>query len=182
MKALIAPLLLSVFVLPAVAQDEAAIDAAKAACGRQSVTFEVKTDRTQHPTPKPDAGKAVAYIIEDQREDRRPCIAGCSDISEIAMDGRWVGANRGSSYFFFSLDPGMHHLCATWKKGSPRPQDRTALLSFTAESDATYYFRVKVIDLAPPTGFYSLDLEPVNMDEGQMLVAASPLSVFHEKK
>lgn len=182
MKTLITLLLLSALVVPALTQDEAAIVAAKAACSRVPIGFEVKTDTTQHPTPKPDAGKALAYIIEDQREDRRPCIAGCSDPTGIAMDSAWIGANRGSSYFFFPVDPGMHHLCATWKKGGSRPQDRTSLLSFAAEAGATYYFRGKVIDLAPPTSFYSLDLEPVNADEGQLLVAVSPLSVSHEKK
>jgi hypothetical protein len=182
MRIFSALLLLGALAIPALAQDEAAVAAAKAACSRVPVEFSVKTDTTQHPTPKPDAGKALAYIIEDQREDTRPCIAGCSDVSEIAIDGTWMGANRGSSYFFFPVDPGTHHLCATWKKGRPRAQDRTSLLGFTAEAGATYYFRVKAIAVAPPTAYYSLDLEPVNVDEGQLLVAASPLSVFHEKK
>jgi hypothetical protein len=36
--------------------------------------------------------------------------------------------------------------------------------------------------MVPPASFYSIDLEPVNDDEGQLLVAASPFSVFHQKK
>jgi len=170
------------FALSAFAQDQAAIASAEAACGPSGIQFEVSADKSQRPAPKPEPGKALIYVVEDERRDLLPCLGNCGDITKFGMDGKWLGANRGSSYFFVSVDPGEHHLCATWQKGGTRAQDRTSLLSFTAEPANTYYFRVRATAMAPPTGFYSIDLEPVNHDEGQLLVAASVFSTFHQKK
>jgi len=175
-------LLLFLLASSAFAQDKEPIATAEAACGPKGVRFDVKTDKGQHPAPKPEPGKALVYVVEDQRQDLRPCIGNCGSITKLGLDGTWIGANRGSSYFFFFIGPGEHHLCAAWEKGGERPQDRTSLASFTAEPGHIYYFRVRATVMAPPTGFYSLDLEPINDDEGQLLVAASPLSVSNQKK
>ena len=166
----------------ALAQDQAALATAEAACGPREVKFDVKADKSQHPTPKAEPGKVLVYIIEDQRQVLTPCIGNCGYSTKLGVDGTWMGANQGSSYFFFSIEPGEHHLCVTWEMGRERPQDRVSLASFMAEPGHTYYFRVRATGMAPPTGFYSIDLEPVNSDEGQLLVAVSPLSTFHEKK
>lgn len=179
MKILLAVVL---FALSAFAQEQAAIASAEAACGPTGIQFEVSADKSQHPAPKPEPGKALVYIVEDERRDLRPCLGKCGHITKFGMDGKWLGANQGSSYFFVFVEPGEHHLCAAWEKGGTRPQDRTSLLSFTAESGGTYYFRVRTTAMAPPTYFYSIDLEPVNTDEGQLLVAASVFSACHQKK
>jgi len=169
--------------LSACAQDRSAISAALAACGPEGVRFDVKTDSSQHPAPNPEPGKALAYVVEDQREDSGLCIGHCHVITKLALDGTWTGANRGSPYFSFFVGPGEHHLCAAWEKGAERPQDRASLASFTAEPGHIYYFRVRVTVISHTAGrFYSLDLEPMNQDEGQLLVAASPLSTFRPKK
>jgi hypothetical protein len=176
---------LFVFVLlaaSAFAQDATAIAAAEAACGPKETQFDFQPDKGQHPVSKPEAGRALVYVVEDQRSTLIPCLGNCGHITKLGMDGTWMGANRGSSYFFFSVEPGEHHLCASWLYGGKRAQDRESLASLTAESGHTYYFRVKATVMVPPASFYSIDLEPVNDDEGQLLVAASPFSVFHQKK
>jgi hypothetical protein len=179
MKVLLAVL----FLIPcSLAQDQAAITRTPSACGPQSARFEVKTEKGAHPVPQPPSGKALVYIVEDQRQDLRPCLGNCGSLTRLAMDGAWMGANRGSSYFFFFAAPGEHHLCATWEKGGKRPQDRTSLAGFTSQPGRVYYFRVRLTEIAPPAGFYSIDLEPLNADEGQLLVAASPLSAFRQLK
>jgi hypothetical protein len=175
-------LVIALLTASAFAQDVAAIATAESACGPKEVQFDVQTDKSQHPAPKPEAGKALVYVVEDQRSDLRRCLGNCGHITNLAMDGKWMGANRGSSYFFFSVEPGEHHLCATWLYGGKRAQDRESLASLTAEPGHTYYFRVRATVMPPPAGFYSLDLELVNDDEGALLVAASPLSTVHPKK
>ncbi|MGA8270698.1 MAG: hypothetical protein WB919_04005 [Candidatus Sulfotelmatobacter sp.] len=166
----------------AFAQDPTTVATAEAACGPEGeVQFDIKTDKSQHPAPKPEPTKALVYAIEDQRQDLRPCLGNCGAITKLGLDGTWIGANRGSSYFFFSIEPGEHHLCASWEKGSRRPEERASLASFVAEAGHIYYFRVRTTEIVP-AGFYSLDLEPVNSDEGQLLVAATPHSSFHQKK
>ena len=52
------------------------------------------------------------------------------------MDGTWVGATKGNSYFATSLDPGVHHLCAVLgKKVDAEP--------LTVEAGKTYYFQLE---------------------------------------
>lgn len=166
----------------ALAQDPAAITRARSACGPWPAKFAVRTERGAHPAPQTPARKALVYIVEDQRQDLRPCLGNCGALTRLAMDGAWMGANRGSSYFSFFASPGEHHLCAAWEKGGNRLQDRTSLAPFTAEPGRVYYFRVRVTNIAPPAGFYSIDLESLNADQGRFLVAASPLSTFRQKK
>lgn len=173
-------LVLVLCALSACAQDRSAISAAKAACGPESARFDVKTDNSQHPAPNQEPGKALVYVVQDQREDLKPCIGNCGVTTQVALDGTWIGANRGSSYFFSFIGPGEHHLCAAWDRGGERPQDRVALASLMAEPGHVYYFRVKTTVIVPT--FYSLDLEQMNQDEGQFLVSVSPLSTFHQKR
>ena len=92
----------------AFAQDQSAIEAAEAACGQNKVEFRVTTD-SSHPVPQPDAGKAMVYVVEVQNLD-----AWRAQTTRVGMDGAWLGANRGNTYLFFSVDPGEHHFCVDW--------------------------------------------------------------------
>ena len=49
----------------ALAQDKRAISRAEVGCGPQDVKYEVKTDESQHPTPTPEDGKALIYVVAD---------------------------------------------------------------------------------------------------------------------
>jgi hypothetical protein len=49
----------------ACAQDQAAVAASEAVCGSKAVAFTVKQDVTQHPTPQPEPGTALIYVVED---------------------------------------------------------------------------------------------------------------------
>src|SRR4029077_11715663 len=73
-----------------------------ASCGPDKERFDVTTDKEKHPTGTPQAGKALVYVIGE----------GIKAISQetvrVGLDGAWIGANRGASYFFFSVDPGEH--------------------------------------------------------------------------
>jgi hypothetical protein len=177
------------FVGSAFAQDQAAVVAAQSACGPKPVTFAVKTDAAQHPTPQPDAGKALVYVIEDLGQcvdcSGRPYslldIATDVDaaVTKVGMDGSWIGANRGNSYLFFSAAPGEHHLCMNWQSSLEERAHAFAMANFTAEAGKIYYFRAR---LFPGRGDFSFDLDPVNSDEGKFLVASSPLSISRAKK
>ena len=45
-------------------QDKAAVSAAEAACGPRDVGFNVTTEKSQHPTPTPENGKALIYVVQ----------------------------------------------------------------------------------------------------------------------
>jgi hypothetical protein len=97
----------------------------------------------------------------------------------VGLDGAWVGANQGSSYFFFTAEPGEHHLCVNWQSWIGFKSRAFAMANFTAEPGGVYYFRSRVIFTRQD---YIFDLDPLNSDQGKFLVASSAFSVSHPKK
>ncbi|MGB6385961.1 MAG: hypothetical protein WBD25_04860 [Terriglobales bacterium] len=179
--------IVSAFVVSAFAQDYAARTTAEAACGSSDVKFDVKQDATQHPVPQPEPGKALVFVVEDLGQ----CSSDCGDngklfsnnvdqaLTKVGMDGSWLGANQGSSYFFFVAYPGEHHLCINWQSRLAVRSRAFAMANFTAEEGKVYYFRERVF---PGESDYSFDLDNVNSDQGKFLVASSVFSVSHPKK
>ena len=182
MKAARAPIFLTLiflapifFATPALAQDQAAVAAAEAACGPKGVMFDAKQDPAQHPVAQPEAGKAVVYIVQEMGE------VGCKGcaLTKVGLDGAWVGANQGSSYFFFSTEPGEHHLCVNWQSRLEIRSRAFAVANFMAEAGKIYYFRTRIFS---GHADYSFDLDRVNSDQGKLLVASSAFGVSHPKK
>jgi hypothetical protein len=146
-------------------------------CGASDVSFSVETDKNQHPFAKPDADKALVYFVEDDSNffaSPRPTV-------RAGLDGDWVGATHGSSYFYFAVDAGEHHLCASWQgKGQ---QAYSAATDFNAKAGETYCFVVRDTWLWPKGSnlIRKIDLESVNVDEGQLLASKYSFSVSHRK-
>lgn len=167
--------------LPAFAQDPGAALRAKATCGPGKVQFDAKADASQHPLAQPEAGKAAVYVIGSFLGESlaEPTV-------KVGMDGAWLGATRGNSYIFTSVEPGEHHICVNWQSRIVTPSDLFALANFSAEAGKTYYFRARAFRarIFSETGLQlnSLDLDAANSDEGQYLVASSAFSESHPKK
>lgn len=177
MKTMLAAFFLS---LPALAGEPASpVAAVNAACGPDNVKFSVKSIEGQPPAaPQPEPGKALVYVVEQY--DRPGNELGKPTV-RVGLDGSWVGANRSTSYLFFPVEPGEHHLCSDWQS-VPRTivPVRPSLAILTAEPGRTYYFRAHVIEHS--LSLWTLDLEPLNDDEGRLLVATSPRSDYRQKK
>src|ERR1700680_1824617 len=90
------------FAAPVVAQDHLSSAPVNGGCGPSNAHFDVTTNSKEHSISQPDSGKALVYVFEDI--ERGPTM-------RVGIDGAWVGANKGKSYFFFSVDPGDHQLC-----------------------------------------------------------------------
>jgi hypothetical protein len=163
------------FAACAFAQDPTAITAAQSSCGPKDVKFDARQDATQHPIPQPDADKALVYVVQEIGQLK---CTGCA-LTKVAMDGNWMGANQGSSYFSFPADPGEHHLCINWQSRLGWKSRAFALANFTAEPGKVYYFRARIF---PGHLDYSFDLDPINSDQGKFLVASSAISVSNPKK
>lgn len=71
------------------------------ACGESEINFSTKTDKKQHPKAEAQAGQAIIYVI-------RHGMMGNKVQTKLAMDGKWLGANRGNNYFYFTAAPGEH--------------------------------------------------------------------------
>jgi hypothetical protein len=148
-----------------------------AACGPLEVKFDTETSNAQPPA-QPDPGKALVFVAEDF-----PPVPGQigGPTIRIGLDDAWMGATHGSSFIFFSVDPGEHHLCVKWQSHLSWFSKLASFAHLTAEAGKTYYFRTRITD-SKQWGSIYLDLDPVDPDQGQYLVASSRLSVSHAKK
>jgi hypothetical protein len=170
-KAMKVVVLVVLFAASALAQSP--VDASSAACGPGNVSFKVKLDESPHALAQPDQGKARAYFFHDSGTDST---LGYPTV-KLAMDGAWVGANHGNSYFSLSVEPGEHHLCVTLQ--SSVVAQRVELAHFTAEARKVYYYRTRLV---MSRSIELLELEPIDGDQGKYLVASLPLSVSSPKK
>jgi hypothetical protein len=166
MKTRAAILLLSCCLLTrcAFGQDKVAVSAAEAACGPRDIRFGVWPDKSQHPTPTPENGKALIYVVQR-----------ASGVMKFGADGKWLGALKGGTYLSASVDPGEHHLCTMghlplWKGIS--------LHELTAKAGETYYFFVHIV---AGGGYNELTLTELDPDEGKELVARAKFSASHPK-
>ena len=129
MKSRLVVLLLCAALLPAVqasAKDKVILPGA---CGDDSIKFEVKAQKDQPPPAPPAGGKAQIIF------------SGWTNfVVRYGLDGSWIGATEGRSYFAVSVDSGVHHLCVSPQSSIPLLQQSSRAASFTAESGKIYYF------------------------------------------
>src|SRR5580692_5332932 len=136
------------------------------ACGPISATFQVKLDKSQHTLAQPDSGRALVYFIQEKGID------AFAVTTAIGIDGAPVGANKNSSYFSVSVEPGEHHVCAYVQSFRGHPK---GLVHFMAEAGKVYYFDGRVVYGATSDLYFFLDA--VDSDQGTYLIGSLPLSV-----
>jgi hypothetical protein len=170
-KTIFAAVLLAVVSLavPALAEDKPANPLGAPGCGDPAATFKVQTDSGKHPA-SPEAGKALVFFIQD---DSQFDLLG-KPSTRFGLDGQWVGATHKNSYFYFSVDPGVHHLCASWQSG-----ERTAAAHFTANAGGVYYFEAKDVS---NRGAEDLIFNPIDSDQGKLLVSTYEFSTSQPKR
>lgn len=165
-------------------------------CGPAKTTFDVHTAKHAPAAPALPPGKALVYFLQDDLKYN----ATPRPTTRFGIDGAWVGATHANSYFYALVDPGEHHLCASWEKtsltpgrylrsaavgGYYGPKRSTAATGFTAEAGKTYYFRARNIlkkeddkIVSPPEVLLS-SLDP---DEAQAVMSSFSFSSSHQKK
>ena len=164
MKTIVTAFLLSLLVCCAFGQDKAAISVAEAGCGPDNSELSMATDESRHPTPAPDNGKALIYVVQR-----------AAGTFKVAADGKWLGALKGGHYFYAAVDPGEHHLCV---KGHLPLWKGLSLHQLNAKQGETYYFFVHVV---AGGGYNELTLTELDPDEGKELVARSKFSTSQVK-
>lgn len=177
MKTVLAILLLS-FATVSLAQTQSVERAAAPGCGKDDVKFDVKTDKSRHPFPRPDPGKALVYFLQDDTD----FLSSPRPTTRFGLDGSWIGATHSSSYFYASVNPGQHHLCAGWQSfvGLTTGQ-KSAAAQFNAEAGGTYFFVVRnhaMQERMPP----GMKLHTLDPDEGQLLMSKYAFSTASAKK
>ena len=144
-----------------------------AACGHGNVSFKVKLDESAHVLARPDPGKALVYFFHDAGTGQT---LGYPTV-KLAMDGAWIGANHGNSYFSVAVGPGEHHVCVTLQ--SSLVAQRVELAHFTAEEEKVYYYRTRLV---MSRSVELLELEPIDSDQGKYLITSLQLSISTPKK
>jgi hypothetical protein len=111
-----------------------------AACGKDTVQFKVKTDKKQSPPADPEPGKAQIIFVEAVKG-----AFGAAPTARYGVDGAWVGANHGASYFVVSVDPGEHHLCANWQSSVRSEKEEVGIDTVNLQTGKVYYYEFKIV-------------------------------------
>jgi hypothetical protein len=134
-------------------------------CGTpdKEVNYLAETDKSTHPTGEQPANKALLYIIRNTNS-----VTSSSLQSKLAVDGEWKGVNLKGTYFFFTLEPGLHYFCSQAKTRS--------VLVLTAEAGKTYYIEQQVSFKGGRTPLNNLI--PLSDADGKSMLALSALSTW----
>jgi hypothetical protein len=126
--------------------------------------------------PAPD--KALIYVFEDEKRDEKVVQLG-SVTTRVGLDGKWIGANHGTSYFSVIAQPGEHHLCTDWQSSLKRYSRLGSALTVSFEPGKAYFFRVQIEYL--PDRPAAVKLEQIDPAQGQFLVSSHSLSTARER-
>ena len=153
------------------------------ACGDDAVKFEVKTEKVQMAPAAPPDGKAQIVFIEDENH---MIGAFMHATVRFGLDGAWAGANYNNSYFAVNVDPGVHHLCASWQS-SLVFKKMIDVAKFTAEPGKVYYFAADIKVTSTGSGKqasnnYDFGMSQLDEDEGKYRVKAWKLATFRSSK
>lgn len=185
MERFLGALFLCFFLVPMVRAEKAILPDA---CGDDDVKFKVEVKKGQPPPAGPSAGKAQVVFIEG--EDKRIDSLHHALI-RFGLDGAWVGANYGDSYFTVDVQPGEHHLCADIEapavsKGTSK--HALEVKTFTAEAGKMYYFLANVghdrgggIFNFSPTTWVTFSFSAINEEQGAYRVKTSQFATWKSR-
>ncbi|HTU35806.1 MAG TPA: hypothetical protein VMF66_18540 [Candidatus Acidoferrum sp.] len=177
MKCALVMSLLGLLAMPVFAQDQAMAARTAAGCGADNTQYAVKTDKAQHPQGQIPGGKALVYVFEQEKVGPGFKIGAVT--VRVGLDGQWIGANHGNTYFFFAVAPGDHSICANWQSSIGRLAKLASAASLTAAPGQTYYFQARVDERSHDNP--AVWMEPVDPAEAKILIASASLSNFCAK-
>lgn len=118
-----------------------------AGCGASATHFQVHKAKTA-PVLTASADHAlVVFLVDDAAFNYVP-----GPTTRAGLDGQWIGATHGKSFFSFAVDPGPHHLCANWEPFNTSGalsgvnvgfNNRFSTTEFTAQPGQIYFFLVR---------------------------------------
>jgi hypothetical protein len=144
------------------------------ACGDDKIKVDVAVQKPLTAPPAANATTATLVFVQRLGES---CI-GCS-VSRVGLDGTWIGANKGASFFSVTTAPGDHHVCALWEAPLAKVENRIGLTDFEALAGQIYYFEIEISPNG--TGEFAMRLKPISADMGAFLVSRSKQSLATPK-
>jgi hypothetical protein len=134
------------------------------ACGASEVNFNHKSVSAPPPNLEAPPDKALIIVV-------RPAWVGSGVQTKLAANGKWIGTNKGKSYFTFTLEPGEHYLCS-------KAENRSTL-KLSVEAGKTYFVQQKI-----EMGLLKARNKIVQLeaDEGKKALEKCDLSIAEVKK
>jgi hypothetical protein len=145
------------------------------ACGDEKIKVDVAVQKPSSAPPAANATTATLVFVQRLGES---CI-GCS-VTRVGLDGAWIGANKGASFFSVTAAPGEHHVCAFWEAPGARTENKVELTELEALAGQIYYFQIEIGPRS--TGEFAMRLKPIAADMGAFLVSQSKQSVTTPKR
>lgn len=144
-------------------------------CGPAKVNFNVSSANDGAPAPTPENGNALVYVIQTMEDNFSDAI------TRVGVDGTWVGANHGNTYFYFSVSPGPHDVCVDWQSSLSVRDTLAGAASLNAAAGSTYYFQVQTRGPTDHAAGY-VKLKRVESAEVRLLLGSSSLATSKAKK
>jgi hypothetical protein len=132
-----------------------------AGCGDDAVQYKVKTEKAKVPDA-PASGSSQLVVIHTLAGDDW----NGQPIARIAVDGKWLGAVKGRTYFAVDIAAGPHTVCVSRQSSIRAEKENVSLSSINAQPGQPVYLDFTItrsaIDDAKPHA------------AGQLLGYASP--------
>ena len=148
-------------------------------CGDDSVQFDANQEKENPGLPALAEGKALIVFSESMPNEMK-----VQTTTRFGVDGAWVGATKGDSYFTVTVDPGEHNLCASMQSAPTRMKKTfTQMASITAEAGKVYYFEAAVNVIGNMNvGIASFDFAQLAEKEGKYRIKAWKFATSKPKK
>jgi hypothetical protein len=174
--ALLIPAIANAFVV----QTNGAAQTFASSCGPMDMKYKVTTSYDNTATPAPRPGMATLVFIEDQLQDRpghrnQNCIK-CAAQVRLGMDGQWITVTQGFSHTYVPVAAGDHHFCVLGAGPALAEPPLQSHYGMHLEAGKTYFLRGRLTFYGYQVS--TLDLSPINEDEGRYMVSVSKQSLF----
>lgn len=110
-----------------------------AGCGAENVQFKVKTEKAAASLGNAPAAKAQVIFVETLDGE-----FSSGPVSRFAIDGKWIGATKGASYFDVLVDPGSHQICASRQSAIKLERENLGTLDVQMQAGQTYVYQFTI--------------------------------------
>jgi len=139
-------------------------------CGDDSVEFDAKMEKNNPALAVPAEGKALIVFVETIPDTG----LYARTTTRFGVDGTWVGATKGDSYFTVTVSPGEHDFCASMQSApSGMKKTFTQATTLTVEAGKVYYIEAAVDVIGSQKGgIASFDFAQLSEKDGKYRVKA----------
>jgi hypothetical protein len=107
-------------------------------CGDDGAQYKVKTEKSASLSAA-GAGLAQLVVIHSLVGEW-----GSGPIARVAVDGKWVGAVKGRSYFAIGIPPGTHKVCVSRQSGARLEKENVEVAIVEAKANESTFLNFTI--------------------------------------